>query len=412
MRTQFRDPGAPSVSPERVLLLTDRYVPDVGGSITWFHNVYPRYPAGTVWVLTRKYRGAEHVDALHPQVTTVRLRLERYRFLRPESLWLYAKMFLTSVALILRHRIRVVHAGKNLPEGLVAYLLHRCLGVPYVVYAHGEDVTVCSENPRLSRQQQLVFRNAAVVIVNSRYTGELIRALGVEPQRIAAISPGVEPARFTPSSVPIELRRRLGVEGKFVLLTVGRLQRRKGHDKVIEALPAMLRSVPDLVYLIAGDGEEMAALKELAEQKAVTHAVRFLGRVADEDLPALYNLSDVFIMANRTMPDGDLEGFGIVFLEASACEKPVIGGRSGGTADAVRDGVTGLLVDGTSVEQITQAVVTLARDATLRDTMGRQGRRLVVSEYDWEIITARTERVLTDRPAYGSSPISRAAGSA
>jgi phosphatidyl-myo-inositol dimannoside synthase len=384
--------------PPRVLLLTDRYVPDVGGSITWFRNVYTRYPAGTVWILTRRYAGAQANDAFDPHVATVRLTLERHRFLRPESLLLYAKLFLVGAAMVLRHRIDVVHAGKNLPEGLVAYLLHRCLGVPYVVYAHGEDIAVCNENPRLDRHQRLVYRNAAAVIANSGHTFDLVGSLGVEPPRIAPISPGVEPATFAPAPVPLELRRRLGVEGKLVLLTVGRLQRRKGHDKVIEALPAILRSVPGLMYLIAGEGEELVSLKELADRNAVSHAVRFLGRVADEELPALYNLSDIFVMANRTMPGGDLEGFGIVFLEASACGKPVIGGRSGGTADAVRDGVTGLLVDGQSPEEITRAVVTLARDAALRDRMGREGRRLVVSEYDWKVITARIECVL-DRTA-------------
>jgi phosphatidylinositol alpha-1,6-mannosyltransferase len=397
---------------ERVLVLTDRYVPDVGGSITWFHNVYTRYPAGTVWVLTQKYRGADAVDAAHPGVATVRVRLARYRFLKPESLWLYTKMFLTAAWLVLRHGIRVVHAGKNLPEGLVACWLRRCLGVPYVVYAHGEDIAVCNENPRLARQQEGVFRNAAAVIANSRYTSELVRAQGVAPERIVSISPGVEPARFTPGPASPDLRRRLGLDGKTVLLTVGRLQRRKGHDKVIEALPVILKSVPDLVYLIAGDGEELAALRQLADDRGVSHVVRFLGRVEDADLPALYRLCDVFVMANRTMPGGDLEGFGIVFLEASACGKPVIGGRSGGTADSVREGVTGLLVDGASTEEIADAVVTLAGDAARRERMGREGRRLVVTEYDWDIITHRTQRVLAPGRMAGASPVSPAEGSA
>jgi phosphatidylinositol alpha-1,6-mannosyltransferase len=313
-------------------------------------------------------------------------------------LLLYAKMFVTASALILLHRIRVVHAGKNLPEGFVAYLLHRSLGVPYVIYAHGEEITVCSENPTLSRHQRPVYQNAAAVIVNSRFTHDLVRELGVDSRRIVIISPGVDPDRFAPALAPDALRRALLVEGKLVLLTVGRLQRRKGHDKVIEALPSILEHVPSLVYVIAGDGEEESALKELAEQRGVGEAVRFLGRVREEELPALYNLADIFIMANRTMPGGDVEGFGIVFLEASASGKPVIGGRSGGTADAIRNGVTGKLIDGASQAEIVEAVVTLAQDQALRETMGRRGREMVVAEYDWKVITDRIESVMSVVP--------------
>jgi phosphatidylinositol alpha-1,6-mannosyltransferase len=304
-------------------------------------------------------------------------------------------MFLTAAALILRHGIRVVHAGKNLPEGFVAYLLNRCLGVPYVIYAHGEEITVCSENPRLSRHQQPVYQNAAAVIVNSRFTCDLVRELGVDRQRIAIISPGVDPDRFAPAPVSNALRRTLGVEEKLVLLTVGRLQRRKGHDKVIEALPTILEQVPNLVYVIAGDGEEEPALRELADQHGVSGVVRFLGRVPEEELPGLYNAADIFIMANRTMPGGDVEGFGIVFLEASASAKPVIGGRSGGTADAIRNGETGFLIDGASQADIADAVVSLARNPALRESMGQRGREMVVAEYDWKIITDRIEAVMS-----------------
>lgn len=379
----------------RVLVLTDRYLPDVGGSITWLHNVYIRHRPGTVWILTRSYPGARAIDAAYPRLRIVRLGLERYRFLRPESLLIYAKMFIAASALVIRHRIQMVHAGKNLPEGFVAYLLRRFFGVPYVIYAHGEEITVCSENAKLSRHQRPVYQNAAAVVVNSRYTYGLVSELGVDPRRIAIISPGVDPDRFAPGPVPSELGRKLNVEGKLVLLTVGRLQRRKGHDKVIEALPSILERVPNLVYLIAGDGEEEPALRRLAEQRGVNEAVRFLGRIAEEQLPTLYNLADIFLMANRTMPGGDVEGFGIVFLEASACGKVVVGGRSGGTVDAVRNGVTGLLIDGESQEAIVEAVVRLATNRELRDEMGQHGREMVIAEYDWKVVAARIESVVS-----------------
>jgi len=336
----------------RVLVLSDRYLPEVGGSFTWFHNVYTRHPPGTVWILTNSYRDARRIDARYPQVTMCRVSLRRYRFLKPESLLMYAKLFLTSAWLILRRRIGILHAGKNLPEGFVARLLWKVFRVPYVVYAHGEEITVFRENPKHAPRLPSIYKDAAAVVANSAFTRGLLEGMGVDPARIAAISPGVDPEEFKPGEPDPKMSARYGLSGKTVLLTVGRLQRRKGHDMVIKAMRRILDVQPDLLYVIAGDGEERESLQLLAEEEGVAGCVRFLGRIPQEDLPALYNLGDIFIIANRTMPGGDVEGFGIVFLEAGACAKPVIAGASGGTADAVLDGVTGTLVDATSVEDI------------------------------------------------------------
>jgi phosphatidylinositol alpha-1,6-mannosyltransferase len=321
-----------------------------------------------------------------------RLKLKRYPFLKPESLLIYAKLFLDSAWLILRRRIRVLHAGKNLPEGFIARLLSRVFRVPYVVYAHGEEITVFQRNPKLAPRLPAIYRDAAAVIVNSAFTRRLVEDLGVDPARVVVISPGVNAGEFAPRPAA-PLRARLGLEGKTVLLTVGRLQRRKGHDMVIAALPRILERFPDLVYVIAGEGEERESLERLALDRGVQRAVRFLGAVPQEDLPALYSLADIFIMANRAMPGGDVEGFGIVFLEAGAAEKPAIAGRSGGTADAVEDGVTGFLVDGESATEIAAAVERLAGDPALRSCMGECARRRVEREYSWEVITKRTRRL-------------------
>jgi phosphatidylinositol alpha-1,6-mannosyltransferase len=231
-------------------------------------------------------------------------------------------------------------------------------------------------------------------VAGSSFTRGLLEEMDrVESAKIAVISPGVDPEEFQPREPSPEGRAGRGLEGKTVLLTVGRLQRRKGHDMVIKALPRILKAHPHVVYVVAGDGEERGALERLALDEGVAGSVRFLGRVPQEDLPALYNLSDVFIMANRTMPGGDVEGFGIVFLEAGACAKPVIAGASGGTADAVLDGVTGILVDGTSIEEIAEAVVRLVGQPDLRSRMGEAARRRIEAEYSWQAITERTKRL-------------------
>lgn len=374
----------------RTLVISDRYLPELGGSFTWFHNVYTRLPAGSVHFLTNSYPNAAEIDATFPQIRMHRVALKHYRFLKPQSLVLYAKLFALGAWICWRHGIQVIHAGKNLPEGFVARKLSKLLRIPYVVYAHGEEITIFGRNPRLRPHLAAIYTDAAAIITNSAFTRSLVLELGVEKARFAMISPGVDPDEFKPLAAGETLRQRLKLEGKLVLLTVGRLQQRKGHDQVIAALPAILQRIPQLVYVIAGDGEERKALEDLAREKGVAAAVHFLGRVPQAELPTLYNAADIFIMANRTMPDGDVEGFGIVFLEAGACKKPVIAGDSGGTADAVEEGVTGLRVDGTSPGAIAAAVLRLALDPALRQRMGESGRSRVVAEYSWAAIAEKT----------------------
>lgn len=378
-------PGAP-----RTLLISDRYLPDIGGSFTWFDNVYRRHRAGSVWIVTNRYPNAGDVDANFPQIRMVRTTLKRYRFLKPESLLLYMKLLFWCSWVILRHRIQVIHASKNMPEGYMARILSRIWRVPYVVYAHGEEITVFMRNPKLAPHQPKIYGDAAAVIANSGFTAGLVKDLGVPEDRIARISPGVDPDVFAPAPPSAAMRQKYGLDaGKIHVLTVGRLQRRKGHDRVIEAMPEILRQAPNVVYVIAGDGEERSSLEALARATGVAEHVRFLGRVPQEDLPALYNTCDLFLMANRTMPDGDVEGFGIVFLEAGACLRPAIAGNSGGTADAVEDGVNGFQVDGESLASISTAVVRLALDPALRQRMGEAGRKKVLERYTWDGITER-----------------------
>ena len=158
-----------------------------------------------------------------------------------------------------------------------------------------------------------------------------------------------------------------------MLLTVGRLYARKGMDRVIESLPELLGMFPDLVYVIVGEGPYRANLAGLAEALGVADSVIFAGELRDDEVTDHYALADVFIMANRTMPDGDTEGFGLVFLEANACGIPVIAGSAGGSPDAVRDGVNGLVIDGDDAGAIARAVAAVLADALLAARLIRHG---------------------------------------
>jgi phosphatidylinositol alpha-1,6-mannosyltransferase len=174
-----------------------------------------------------------------------------------------------------------------------------------------------------------------------------------------------------------------------VLFTIARLVARKGIDTVLQALPALVAAVPDLVYVIAGEGPEGEGLAALSRRLGVESSVRFVGAVAHPDLPFYYSLGDVFVMPSRSTPP-DVEGFGIVFLEAAACERAVVAARAGGIPDAVLDGQTGVLVPPDDPRALSPVLVELFRDPARRTELGRRGRERVLAELTWERVVDRT----------------------
>ena len=177
---------------QRVLLLTDRYFPEVGGTITWFDNMYRRYRPGSVWIATQNYPDAQVFDKSYVGISLYRASLKRYRFLKPESLILYAKLFVMGMWIVLRHRINVIHVGKVLPEGLVARFIGQLWNIPYIVYAHGEEITIFGHNPAYRNALHTVYHHATAVIANSSFTAEELNLRGVAAQKIVRISPGVD----------------------------------------------------------------------------------------------------------------------------------------------------------------------------------------------------------------------------
>jgi phosphatidylinositol alpha-1,6-mannosyltransferase len=180
-----------------------------------------------------------------------------------------------------------------------------------------------------------------------------------------------------------------------VILTVGNLVARKGHDTTICALPRLLQRVPDVTYLIVGDGPNLNQLETLATRLGVRNRVIFAGRMADEVLAEVYALCDVFVMSSRVnLDEKDVEGFGIVFLEASACAKPVIGGRSGGVPEAIVDGVTGLLIDPNDPRQLSDTIALLLTDREFANRLGEQGRVRAVNDFSWRRVADKVQGIL------------------
>lgn len=215
-------------------------------------------------------------------------------------------------------------------------------------------------------------------------------AMGVPPERITLINPGVDVERFRPGLPTADLRQSLGLgDGQPLVLSVGRMQKRKGFDHVLAALPALLEHGHDVHYALIGIGEQMEELKAQARSLGLAERTHFLGHVSPDDLPRWYNACDVFAMPNREV-DGDTEGFGMVFLEAGACGKPCIAGRAGGTGSAVADNVTGLRVDGTSTADIAAALNRLLSDRDLARAMGTEAHARAVQRHSWQKVAEQT----------------------
>jgi phosphatidylinositol alpha-1,6-mannosyltransferase len=372
------------------LLVTSNFPPVIGGSAEVYRNLC-RAAGGKIAVLTtrRDYRSG---NLLAPPASEAHegFSVDRIDLLRPLELFdgrrspprilnIFRDFALTvrvlrAVAWLLRTRgIAALVIGDLVYGGWIGIAARRLFGLPFVVYLHGEELTIRG-NGLAARTVPRTLRSAAGLIAVSRFTWQvLVDGYGVDPDRIALVRNGVDTTRFRPQARPPELVRRYRLEGKRVLLTVGRLIPRKGIDRMLCALPAIAARVPELHYLIVGDGPFRAELEELAADRGVWSLVTFCGQVSEDELVQHYALADLFAMPNRQTAEGDTEGFGLVFLEAGACGIPVIAGRAGGTADAVADGVNGLIVDGEDVTAIEEAVLRVLLDRGFAESLGRNG---------------------------------------
>ena len=374
--------------PGRFLVVTELFLPTKGGTAVWFDEVYRRVGGKDTHIITADVPGAAEHDAAHPN-SIHRLTLRRHWWLRPESLGMYLKLLSLSLATALRHRFDAVHAGRVLPEGLVALIVARLIRRPLVIYCHGEELTTWRQ-PGKRRVMIFTYRHADLLIANSEFTRDELLRIGVESTKVALLSPGVDIHRFRPGLPYNDLRRRIGVgPQQKLIVSVGRLSRRKGFDQVIRSLPELVRRGIDVHYGVIGMGEDRDYLAALARDFGVTDRVSLVGHVDSDELPRWYNAADVVTMPNREI-DGDTEGFGMVFIEAAACGKPSIAGKAGGTAAAVVDGVTGLRIDGASLEAVTEGLACVLCDQTLAQRLGANGHSRAVANFSWQRVAEAT----------------------
>lgn len=387
-----------------VLLNTDAFLPHAGGSRVYYYTLYSelvrQYP-DQVTVLTKKVPGWEDFDRDH---ATPALRIRR-RF-HPLPDWRYTQLpkFLPDLVRTAWSagggRTDIMHCGDLFPQGLVAVVLKRLLGIPFIAYCHGEEVTQIDHRRFQPRMRDLVYHSADAVIAANEFARSMLLRIGVPAERIFKILPGVDLETFSPRPPDADLQDSLGLHGKVVLLSVGRLVERKGHSQILRALAALPDSLPAWHYLIVGEGPERERIEALVGELGLSDRVTLAGKVPASRLAAYFNLGDLFVLANRDIA-GDLEGFGMVFLEANACGKAVLGGRTGGTSEAVIENVTGRLVDPENIFEITAALSDLIDKPELRRSLGERGLQRARAEFAWSTrapqLRAVSDRVLQAR---------------
>lgn len=365
---------------EPILLVTEYFPPAVGGSAELLASIYGRLGAG-VHVLTTAATGVSPTAASGAPISRIPF---------PHALGLIAPRSLKDVVGLARHVHRlsgtstVVHCGRALPEGTAAWLDWLVTRRPYVCWTHGEELPIAAGSRELTWLQRRVHLAAAALLANSHSTARLLAALGNAPEKVHVIYPGVDAQRFRPEvDGAADLRRSLARDDEILMLTVGRLQARKGHDLVLKALGSLPAGSPVVRYAVVGDGPDGPRLKALAADLGLLSRVHFVGVVPPEALPAYYAAADIFIHPNRVEGE-DFEGFGIVFLEAAAAGLPAIGGRSGGAPEAIEEGRTGELVSGTDTEELRASIVRIAASRSARTTLGKAARERVLAQFTWE----------------------------
>ncbi|MEU8262892.1 glycosyltransferase family 4 protein [Micromonospora sp. NPDC048999] len=366
----------------RTLLITNDFPPRPGGIQSFVHNLAVRQPPGSVVVYASSWRGAAKFDADQP-FEVIR---ERTKVLLPTPL-----IARRAAKLARAYDCDTVWFGAAAPLGLLAAGLRRRAGIRRAVaLTHGHEVGWAAL-PGARAALRRIGRGVDVTTYLGEYTrSRLARVLdGVTELR--RLAPGVDVETYHPEVNGERVRLRLGLADRPVVVCVSRLVPRKGQDMLIRALPEIRRRVPDAALLIVGGGPYRATLEKLARQTGVDRDVVFTGSVPSAELPAHYAAGDVYAMPCRTRNRGlDVEGLGIVYLEASATGLPVVAGDSGGAPDAVREGETGYVVRGLDVAQLADRVATLLADRDLARQFGAAGRAWVEKEWRWE---AQAERM-------------------
>jgi phosphatidylinositol alpha-1,6-mannosyltransferase len=373
-----------------VLFVTNDFGPRAGGIETFVIGLIERRPFGQTIVYTSAQTGSEAYDQAWKANFGVTVIRDRAKILLPTP-----RVARNLSRVIKESNIQVAAFGAAAPLGLLSASMKKAGVRKTVALTHGHEVWWAKVFPF-----NWALRKIGTSVDSLTYLGEftqqaISKSLSkAAAQKMVKIAPGIDVDHFSPQD-STQLRKELKIDDKRVIVSVGRLVHRKGQDHLIQAMPEILKSVPDAHILMVGQGPYLSHLKKLVQELNLVDHVTFIGRIQYAQLPEYICAGDIFAMPSRSRFFGlEVEGLGIVYLEASACGLPVIAGSSGGAPDAVLVGVTGMVVDGENNQEIAAGAIKLLQDLPASKAMGLAGREWIIENWRWEIWSERFNKLL------------------
>ena len=362
-----------------ILLVTNDFGPRAGGIESFVIGLLERIPVGEVVVYTSFQPDHESYDQKWLSDYQVRVIRDKSKVLLPTP-----RVIRELQALIRQNSITKVWFGAAAPLGVASRWLRKAGATRIVALTHGHEVWWSKIWP-FSWAISEIGKQVDYLTYLGSFTKSALSPHIKDASKLIRVAPGIDTDHFSPSD-SMSLRQRHGLGSRPTIVSVGRLVHRKGQDRLIEALPKVLESIPDAALVLVGEGPYRKHLDGLVNKYDLSGNVFFIGRINFAELPNYIGMGDVFAMPSRSRLFGlEVEGLGIVYLEASSCGLPVIGGSSGGAPDAVLDGETGYVVDGNDLTAISTQIVRLLSDAKLRKEMGERGRKWAIENWRWEI---------------------------
>ncbi|PIR94379.1 hypothetical protein COT97_01580 [Candidatus Falkowbacteria bacterium CG10_big_fil_rev_8_21_14_0_10_39_11] len=379
---------------KKTLLITLDFPPQNGGVANYWANLLKHLPEERLVVLAPEYDNSLDFDIEQKYLIYRKRLISHDRWVWPK--WL--PFLWQSFKVCRMEKPDQLIVGQVLPGGTVAWLLKKFLNTPYILSFHGLDIAMAQKTSKKRKLFKMLVNSAEKIIVNSNFTkNKLLEVSGRSNLDIEVVYPGA-------SIIPIEnynqtmledIKERYNIKNKQVLLSVGRLVERKGFDQAIRAMVEVKKRLPFVHYLIVGRGSDKNRLESIIHHHNLHKYVTILTDISNEELPYLYQLADLFVMPSRELADGDVEGFGIVYLEANLFKIPVLAGNSGGVPEAVEDGVSGVLVDPHNISDIQQKMYALLDNKEQLRHMGELAEERVKTKFDWQIQAEKLEVFLS-----------------
>ena len=373
----------------RILIITQNFPPLEGGISTHTYEMAKNFVfcGQEVMVVAPFLKSSSEFDKKQ------NFRAKRFPEFSAGPLLRFLITLFCSFSAALKFKPGIIYTTHWKNAGVVAVMLSVIFRIPHVLFVNGTEINFLKSKKSEYRLFRFVAGHSQKIIALANFQADLLKKLAIDENKIVVAHGGVDFPRFEKKDEKLiqSLKEKYNIGTKKVLLTVGRLVPRKGHSSVILALKEAIKTYPKVVYFIVGRGPERENLSKLTEDSGLSNCVKFTGFVSDEEIIAFLHLCDIFVLPNKVV-NGDYEGFGIVFAEANACGKPVIGGKSGGVSDIIKEGVNGYLVDPENIMELKEKILEILENEKLARQLGLKGREMARNEFNY----SNTARKIVD----------------